>query len=131
MPPSIDDDATIVRPDGLSVRRRRHALSYSPRDLVEAIALAQERATGLRDTISPTQLTGIEERGERIPWATLRLVASGLDCDPVDILAIEDEAQDEAEREAQNAGQAPGRGGKPGEREQRVGAAALDRPRRR
>ena len=29
------------------------------------------------DQVSP------EERAERIPWATLRLVASGLDCDPV------------------------------------------------
>ena len=83
----IDDNETIVRPDGLSVRRRRHELSFSPRDLVEAIARAEERATGLRETISPTQLVGIEERGERVPWATLRLVAGGLDCDPVDILA--------------------------------------------
>lgn len=85
----IDDDDTLVIPDGLSVRRRRHDLSFSPRDLVEAIAAAQERATGLRDTITPSQLSGIEERAERIPWATLRLVASGLDCDPVDILAPE------------------------------------------
>jgi len=83
----IDDDETLVTPDGLSVRRRRHDLSLSPRDLVDAIAAAQERATGLRDTISPNQLSGIEERAERIPWAMLRLVASGLDCDPVDILA--------------------------------------------
>lgn len=83
----IDDDETLVTPDGLSVRRRRHDLSQSPRDLVAAIADAQERATGLRDTITPSQLSGIEERAELIPWAMLRLVASGLDCDPVDILA--------------------------------------------
>ncbi len=92
--PFIDDDATLVTPDGLSVRRRRHDLSLSPRDLVEAIATAQERATGLRDTITPHQLSGIEERAERIPWSTLRLVASGLDCDPVDILADDTPAGD-------------------------------------
>ena len=92
----IDDDETLVRPDGLSVRRRRHEQSLSPRDLVEAIAVAQERATGLRDTITPSLLAGIEERAERVPWATLRLVASGLDCDPVDILAPDSEEEDAA-----------------------------------
>lgn len=95
----IDDDDTLVTPDGLSVRRRRHDLSLSQRDLVQAIADAQERATGLRDTVTPSQLQGIEERAERIPWAMLRIVASGLDCDPVDILAADpsdEEAPDEA-----------------------------------
>jgi len=85
-----DDDDTLVHPDGLSIRRRRHDQSLSPRDLVEAIADAQERATGLRDTITPALLSGIEERAETIPWSTLRLVASGLDCDAVDILAADD-----------------------------------------
>jgi len=98
MAPTIDDDATIVRPDGLSVRRRRHELSFSPRDLIEAIARAQERATGLRDTLSPVQLSGIEERGERVTWAMLRLVAADLDCDPVDILAA-DRPEAEADEE--------------------------------
>ena len=95
----IDDDETLVRPDGLSVRRRRHEGSLSPRDLVEAIADAQEIATGLRDTITPALLAGIEERAERIPWATLRLVAAGLDCDPVDILGADapDETPEEIE----------------------------------
>lgn len=99
----IDDDSAIVRPDGLSVRRRRHDLSFSPRDLVEAIALAQERATGLRNTITPVQLAGIEERREGVPWAMLRLVASGLDCDPVDILAPDRDEEDEAAEEAPRA----------------------------
>ncbi len=87
--PIIDDDDTLVTPDGLTVRRRRHERSLSPRDLVEAIADAQERETGLRDTIKPSLLAGIEERRERIPWSTLRLVASGLDCDPIDLLGPE------------------------------------------
>jgi len=100
-------------------------------------ALAQERATGLRDTISPTQLTGIEERGERIPWAMLRLVASGLDCDPVDILALEDESADESHdgTRDETPDEARTRGGdKGGRRDARgtpFGAAAHDRPRRR
>jgi len=96
--PIIDDDETLVTPDGLSVRRRRHDLSLSLRDLVEAIAAAQERATGLRDTITPSLLSGIEERAERVPWATLRLVASGLDCDPVDILGHDAEPDGDAVR---------------------------------
>ncbi len=91
----IDDDDTLVTPDGLSVRRRRHERSLSPRDLVEAIAVAQERETGLRDTITPHQLVGIEERRERVPWSTLRLVASGLDCDPIDLLGPDPEPEPE------------------------------------
>ncbi|MBW2231582.1 MAG: hypothetical protein JRG92_05210 [Deltaproteobacteria bacterium] len=83
----MDDDQRLVRPDGLSVRRRRHDFSYSPRDLVEAIGRASLLATGLPDTITPNLLQGVEERYERIPYATLRLIAGGLDCDPVDILA--------------------------------------------
>jgi hypothetical protein len=104
MPLPIDDDTTIVRPDGLSVRRRRHELAFSPRDLVEAIALAQERATGLRDTITPVQLSGIEERGESVSWAMLRLVASGLDCDPVDILAPDGEEDEDRMEEEEPKG---------------------------
>jgi DNA-binding Xre family transcriptional regulator len=83
----MDDDQRLVRPDGLSVRRRRHDLSYSSRDLVAAIGAANQRATGLRNSITPSLLQGIEERQERIPFATLRLIAAGLDCDPADILA--------------------------------------------
>jgi transcriptional regulator with XRE-family HTH domain len=82
----LDDEATLVMPDGLSVRRRRHDQSWSPRDLVTAIGDACERATGLRESISPQLLSGIEERNERISYSTLRLLAGGLDCDPVDIL---------------------------------------------
>ena len=48
-----DDDARPVRPNGLEVRARRHAHGWSPGDLIEAIARAHERATGLRNTITP------------------------------------------------------------------------------
>lgn len=82
----MDDDLRLVRPDGLAVRRRRHELRYSPRDLVEAIARASQRATGLRETVTPNLLQGVEEQAERIPFATLRLIAGGLECDTVDIL---------------------------------------------
>ena len=83
----IDDDERLVRPDGLSIRRRRHECSWSPRELVKAIARASRTATGLDETITPNQLKGIEEQNERVPYSMLRLVARGLDCDPVDILA--------------------------------------------
>lgn len=81
------DDLRLVRPDGLAIRGRRHALGWSPRDLLEAIASARERATGVRQTLRPTQLAAVEERGAAIPYATLRLIADGLDCSPVDLLA--------------------------------------------
>jgi hypothetical protein len=82
----LDDDRRLVVPDGLSVRRRRHDLGLSPRELVAAIGRASQVATGRRETITPDLLKGVEERNEPIPYATLRLVARGLDCDPVDIL---------------------------------------------
>jgi len=81
-----DEDQRWIVPDGLSVRRRRHDHRWSPRDLVEAIERAHFIATGLRKTIKPTLLQSIEEKNERIPYATLRLLADGLDCDPVDIM---------------------------------------------
>lgn len=83
----LDDDRRLVVPDGLSIRRRRHAQSWSTRDLVMALAEASFIATGLRETISPEQVRGIEEHNEPIPYATLRLLARGLDCDPVDLLS--------------------------------------------
>jgi transcriptional regulator with XRE-family HTH domain len=89
MRPGDADDARLVRPDGLAIRGLRHARGWSPRDLGVAIADAHERAEGVRETIAPTLLTAIEERSARIPYATLRLIAAGLDCNPVEILAEE------------------------------------------
>ena len=80
------DDSKAVRPDGLSIRRMRHDHGWSSRDMVDAIAAASVRATGLRETITPNLLKSIEERGERIPYATLCLIADGLGCDPTEIL---------------------------------------------
>lgn len=82
----LDDDQRIVEPDGLSIRRRRHDKSWSSRELVAAIGEASLVATGRRETITPDQVRGIEERNEPIPYGILRLVARGLDCDPIDIL---------------------------------------------
>lgn len=90
MPRSDSDDARLVHPDGLAIRGRRHDRGWSPRDLVEAIAAARERATGVRETIRPTLLSAVEERETRIPFATLRLIADGLDCNPVELLALPD-----------------------------------------
>jgi len=87
MPPDAED-GRIVHPDGLAIRGHRHARGWSPRDLVEAIAVAHERATGVRETIRPTLLSAVEERGARIPYATLRLIAGGLDCNPVELISL-------------------------------------------
>ncbi len=84
------DDARAVRPDGLGIRGRRHQLGWSPRDLVEAIGSARARETGVWETITPNLLRGIEEQNETIPYATLRLVAAGLDCNPAELLAADD-----------------------------------------
>ena len=74
-----------IQPDGQQVRRRRHERAWSPRDLIRAIGDASERASGLRQSISPNLLQGIEERDEIVPARTLEWLASGLGCDPIDI----------------------------------------------
>lgn len=73
--------------DGLSVRRRRHARGWSPRELVTAIEAASFQASGRRRTLTPNQIEAIEERAERIPYEWLLLLADGLDCDPIDLIA--------------------------------------------
>ncbi len=77
----------LVLLDGLSVRRRRHARGWSPRDLVVEIERASLAATGLKRTLSPNQIEAIEERAERIPYEQVLLLAGGLDCDPIDLIA--------------------------------------------
>ncbi|MFO0691235.1 MAG: hypothetical protein U0900_21230 [Myxococcota bacterium] len=77
----------LVLLDGLSVRRRRHAHGWSPRDLVQAIENASLQASGRRRTLSPNQIEAIEERAERIPYELVLLLADGLGCDPVDLIA--------------------------------------------
>jgi transcriptional regulator with XRE-family HTH domain len=81
-----EHDEQWVRPDGLSIRRRRHLRKWSPREFVAAIARAHRIASGLIDTISPNLLQHIEEKNERIPYETLCMIARGLDCDPTDLL---------------------------------------------
>ena len=68
--------------------RRRTEQGWPPRYLIEAIGEACLRATGLRKTITPNLLLGIEDHNETIPYETLCLVADGLRCDPVDILML-------------------------------------------
>jgi ribosome-binding protein aMBF1 (putative translation factor) len=85
--PSEDDNLRLVRPDGLSVRRRRHDHGWSPRALVAAIELASIHASGLRRTLTPNLLKAIEEQQEPIRYEQLLLLADGLGCDPVDLLA--------------------------------------------
>jgi transcriptional regulator with XRE-family HTH domain len=80
------DDLRPVHPDGLAIRRLRRERGWSRRDLLEAIAEAALRETGIRETISPNLLEGIEEANESIPYSTLCRIASGLDCEPIDLL---------------------------------------------
>ena len=82
---AFDDDALVV-PDGGRVRLLRHRQGWSRRQLVEAIAAANERATGLRETISLNLLGGIEETDEPVPFATVQRIAAGLDCEPVELV---------------------------------------------
>jgi len=85
--PAAREEERRVRPLGGEVRRRRHERRWSPRRLIDAIAHASRRATGIPATITPSLLAGIEERDEAISYETLCLLAAGFDCDPVDLLA--------------------------------------------
>ncbi len=84
-PQGIRKDLVLL--DGLSVRRRRHARGWSPRELIQAIESASVNASGLRRSLSPNQIEAIEERAERIPYELVLLLADGLDCDPIDLIA--------------------------------------------
>jgi hypothetical protein len=85
--PREDRRSDLVLLDGLSVRRRRHARGWSPRDLVAAIEAASLTSSGLRRSLSPNQIEAVEERSERIPYALVLLLADGLGCDPIDLIA--------------------------------------------
>ncbi len=89
---AVNDEVRKVRPNGLAIRRRRHDRGWSARELIEALGEASRRASGVTATITPQLLTGIEEQNEIIPYLTLCLLASGFDCDPVDLLAGDDDA---------------------------------------
>jgi len=80
------EDRRPIRPDGLVIRRLRRDRGWSRRDLLEAIADATLRETGIRETISPNLLERIEEGEETIPYSTLCRIASGLGCEPVELL---------------------------------------------
>ncbi len=84
------DDASPITPDGVGIRRRRRRRGWSRRTFVAEIAEASFRESGLRETISPHLLEGIEETNERVPYGTLCRIAAGLDCNPVELL-LEDE----------------------------------------
>ena len=86
----FDDDAP-VRPDGLSIRRRRRRLGWSRGELVTAIGARSREATGVPETLTRNLLQGIEEANERVAYRTLCLIALGLDCNPVELLL--DDAQ--------------------------------------
>ena len=80
------DFESPVAPNGNAIRRLRHERGWAPGHLITAIGEASARATGVPTSLSPTHLTGIEERNERVPYELLCWIASGLNCDPVDIV---------------------------------------------
>ena len=82
---AFDDDA-LVTPDGGRVRLLRRRRGWSRRALSEAIARASERESGLPSTLTLNQIEGIEEANEPVPFATVRLLAAGLDCEPVQLV---------------------------------------------
>jgi transcriptional regulator with XRE-family HTH domain len=82
---AFDDDARIT-PDGVRIRRLRRSRGWSRRDFAAAIAEACLRESGLRETVTQSLLEGVEEGNERIPYATLRRIAAGLDCNPVELV---------------------------------------------
>jgi hypothetical protein len=84
----FDDDAK-VRPDGLGIRRRRRRLGWSRAELVAAIGSRSREATGLPETLTRNLLQGIEETNERVAYRTVCLIALGLDCNPVELVAPE------------------------------------------
>ena len=84
---AFDDDALVV-PDGGRVRLLRHRRGWSRRALVEAVARASERASGRPSTISLNQLEWIEDANEPVTYATLCRIASGLDCEPVELVRV-------------------------------------------
>ena len=83
----FDDDSVVV-PDGGRVRLLRHRRGWSRRALVHAVAKASERESGLPTTVTLNQLEWIEETNEPVPFATVRLLASGLDCEPVELVRV-------------------------------------------
>ena len=84
------EDKRPIRPDGLAIRRLRRDRGWSRRDLLAAIAEATLCETGIRETISTNLLEGIEEGNEPVPYSTLCRIASGLDCEPVELVAEPD-----------------------------------------
>jgi len=80
-------DRSRVVPDGLGIRRRRRERGWSQRDLVRAICDAHERATGRRIAFNLNLLHHVEQDCEPVDYATVVLVAAGLGCEPVELVA--------------------------------------------
>jgi transcriptional regulator with XRE-family HTH domain len=89
----FDDDAR-VRPDGLTIRRRRRRLGWSRGELVSAIGARSREATGIPETLTRNLLQGIEDANERVAYRTLCLIALGLDCNPVELVLEEPDGLD-------------------------------------
>lgn len=85
---SYEDDDPVT-PDGGTVRRMRRDRGWSRRVLAQQIARATERESGLRQTLTVNQIEWIEEASEQVDYATVCRLASGLDCNPVELLVVD------------------------------------------
>ncbi len=88
------DDGTMT-PDGLAIRRRRHERGWSPRRLIEEVQERHFASTGLRAKLSPNLLSGIEERGEDVPYETICMLSDAFDCDPIDLVKLPAEDEED------------------------------------
>lgn len=67
----------------------RRGLGLSRAGLSQRIERRSFEATGRVESVSRNVLQHVEEAGERVPYATLCLIALGLDCNPMELLAPE------------------------------------------
>lgn len=81
----FEDDEPVI-PNGMAIRRLRRDRGWSRRDFVREIGDASERASGLRVTLTMSQLGAIEETSEEVTYRVVCQVARGLDADPIDLV---------------------------------------------
>ena len=67
----------------------RRGLGLSRAGLSERIERRSVESTGRVETVTRNVLQHVEEAGVRVPYATVCLIALGLDCNPMELLAPE------------------------------------------
>ena len=86
----IDHPARVLSHRPLDVYGDAERMAVEPGTLVSLRHVGQPVGrfeSGLRKTISVNLLEGIEDTNEPVPYATVCRVASGLDCNPMELVA--------------------------------------------